>query len=68
MKKVLVSGYIGFNNFGDEAIFYVLLNHLKSLNYEVSALSGNKYDTEKKYNIKAYSYKTPNEILNAIFN
>lgn len=63
MKRVLVSGYIGFNNFGDEAIFYALKNHLKSLGFEVSALSGNR----KKYDIKTYNYKKPLKILKALF-
>ena len=43
MKKVLVSGYIGFDNFGDEAIFYALKNHLKDCKVEVLSMS-------KKYN------------------
>ena len=32
MTKYIVSGYIGFDNFGDEAIAKVLTEKLKSLN------------------------------------
>ena len=63
MKKVLVSGYIGFNNFGDEAIFKALSEHLLSSGIEVSALSASD-----DYNIKTYYYKSPIEILKAILN
>lgn len=68
MKKVLVSGYIGFNNFGDEAIFYALSSHLKSLGYEVSVLCNNKKDTKEKYDVETYGYKKPLEIIKAILN
>lgn len=68
MKKVLVSGYIGFNNFGDEAIFYALSNHLKSLGYDVSVLCANKEQVQKNYEVKTYHFKKPFEILKAILN
>ena len=47
--KVVVSGYIGFDNFGDEAIFYALETHLKSLNYNVSVLCNNKKKVKENY-------------------
>ena len=68
MKKVLVSGYIGFNNFGDEAIFYALSNHLKENNYEVSVLCANRKLVEKKYQVKTFAHKCPIHILTAILN
>lgn len=68
MKRVLVSGYIGFNNFGDEAIFYALSNHLKSLGIEVSVLCNNKKEVKKKYAVKTYNFKKPFQILKAILN
>ena len=60
MKKVLVSGYIGFNNFGDEAIFKALSYHLLNMGYSVSVLSNKKYK-----NIKSYKRLS---ILKAILN
>lgn len=67
MKKILVSGYIGFNNFGDEAIFLALSKHLKSLGFKVSVLCNNKNEVQKTYNVLTYNYKCPFEILKAIF-
>ena len=66
MTKVLVSGYIGFNNFGDEAIFKVLSNHLKTLGFDVSVLCNNKKLVRKTYNVKTYNYKKPLQIIKAI--
>ena len=54
MKKVLVSGYIGFNNFGDEAIFLALSSHLKLKGHKVSVLCSNKNEVKKYY--CAYSF------------
>ena len=34
MTKYVISGYIGFDNFGDEAIAKVLTSHLKKLDAE----------------------------------
>ena len=68
MKKALVSGYIGFNNFGDEAIFYALSNHLKKLGFEVSVLCNNKKNVEKKYKVSAYYFKSLSQVLKAILN
>ena len=66
MKKVLVSGYIGFNNFGDEAIFLALSSHLKSKKCSVSALCNNENEVKKTYDVITYNYKKPFEILKAI--
>jgi len=61
MRKVLVSGYIGFDNFGDELIFKILKEHLLSLGCEVCALSKNS-----EYDIKTYNYKNLIQIIKAI--
>ncbi len=68
MKKILVSGYIGFNNFGDEAIFYCLSNHLKSLNYDVSVICNNPKKTKEKYQVKTCYYKDLLEIIKNLLN
>ena len=49
MKKVLISGYIGYDNFGDEAIFKALTSHLLNLGYEISVLSNKSYKNIKSY-------------------
>ena len=43
MAKVLISGYYGFKNFGDEAILSVLVTHLKEVGADITVLSS---DTE----------------------
>ena len=63
MTRILISGYIGFDNFGDEVIFKVLREHLQELNYKVSALS-----KHSNYDIKTYNYKNLFEVIKAILN
>ncbi len=66
MKRILVSGYVGFNNFGDEAIFYCLSSHLKSLGYDVKVICNNEKETEEKYKVKTCYYKNFFEIIRNI--
>ena len=63
MKKVLVSGYIGFDNFGDEAIFYALSSHLKDKNFKVSVLCNNSLNVAQKYGVETFRYKNIFDIL-----
>ena len=51
-KKVAISGYYGFNNFGDEAILHVLTQNLRN-KYEVTVFSKNPKETAKQYNVKS---------------
>ncbi len=51
MKKVLISGYYGFDNFGDDAILGVLLNHLKGK--DVTVLSADPEKTGRMYNVNS---------------
>lgn len=53
MTKVAVSGYYGFNNFGDEAILSVIVNKLKFLNADITVFSSNPKFTKKNYGVKA---------------
>ena len=53
MTKYIVSGYIGFDNFGDEAIAKVLVEKLKSLNAEkITLISSNPKKTAKLYDVE----------------
>lgn len=53
MTKYVVSGYIGFDNFGDEAICGVLTKYLKSKGHEVTVLSANPEKTACLYGVKS---------------
>ncbi len=64
-NKVLISGYVGFSNFGDDAIFSILTRFLKEQGLEVQALSSNPELTERDFGVKAFKYNNPFAILKA---
>lgn len=51
-KKVCVSGYYGFSNFGDEAILDVIVSYLKSKNADITVFSKNPVLTATKHRVK----------------
>ena len=51
MKKILISGYYGFDNFGDEAILGVLINHLRG--NDITVLSSNPEKTGRTHNVNS---------------
>lgn len=55
--RVVISGYYGFNNIGDEAILYTMIEMLKKNipNISITVLSNNPQETEKTYQVKAIS-------------
>lgn len=57
MRKILLAGYYGYGNIGDEAILEMILKQLcqvESISKEnITVLSGNPKRTSKKYNINA---------------
>lgn len=61
-KKILISGYYGFDNFGDDAILQVLAESLKEIdeNFEVTAISNNPEKIKQNYGIdsvKRFDFK-----------
>lgn len=66
-KKVVVSGYYGFDNFGDEAILGVLVSGLKSMGANVRVLSSNHKKTAKLYNVDATFYICMFQVVYRIF-
>lgn len=56
-KKALISGYIGFSNFGDDAMLEVLSDYLKSKDYEITALSADPKLTKETFKINSVYYK-----------
>ena len=55
MNRVLISGYYGFANAGDEAMLSAIIASLKDINanIEIVVISGNPQVTAQAYNIKA---------------
>ena len=66
-KKVIISGYYGFDNFGDEAILGVLTSKLKSLGAEVRVFSSNPSKTSELYNVNATCFICVIQLIFRIF-
>lgn len=55
MAKYVISGYIGFDNFGDEAIAGTLINCLKNSDAEkITVISANPSKTSRLYGVESY--------------
>lgn len=54
-NAILLSGYYGFENFGDDLILDVLATHLKSWGMAPIVLSGNPAQTSQLYDINSIS-------------
>ena len=67
-KKICISGYYGFDNFGDETILKVLVENLKQLNsaYEITVFSSNPEKTAKVHNVKSVRTFNIKEIIKAL--
>ncbi|HMA99973.1 MAG TPA: polysaccharide pyruvyl transferase CsaB [Spirochaetota bacterium] len=57
MKKIVISGYYGFNNLGDEAVLAGIISLLKKKNKElkITVLSAAPEKTAELYNVNAVS-------------
>ena len=67
MDKVLISGYYGFGNFGDEAILSILCSHLKSLNILPTILSVNPDLTSKNNDVRSVGSFNIKSVISEIF-
>ncbi len=52
-KKVLISGYYGYDNFGDEAILSVLIDRLNRFGADITVLSKSPLKTARTYGVKS---------------
>lgn len=68
MKNVLISGYYGFENIGDEAILEALSKKLKDNGLSVSVLSDDPIYTTELFKVESYHRAVFSEIISAIRN
>lgn len=68
MYKILISGYYGFNNIGDESILSAVTDNLKEKleDIEITVLSQNPEATAERYQVKSCSRKSFFSILKAM--
>lgn len=69
-KKVTISGYYGFDNFGDEGILGILVQNLKAseLVDEITVFSHNPDITSKRYDVKSINTFSFIQVLNNLEN
>lgn len=70
MKKVLIIGYTGFDNFGDEALLHVAIEDLIKVGYQrefITATSDNPGLTEELHGVKSINRWSIFEMLGTLF-
>lgn len=73
-KKISISGYYGFDNFGDEGILGILIQALKSkecdkdVNNEITVFSSKPEKTSKRYDVKSINTFDYIKVLNNLEN
>ncbi len=68
MKRILISGYYGYNNSGDEAILRVIIDNLRARlkDIEITVLSHAPEDTIRRYQVRAVNRMNPGAILREV--
>lgn len=68
MYNILISGYYGFNNIGDESILRAVVDRLKDKlpDIDITVLSQSPETTAEKYGVKSVNRKSPKDILKAV--
>lgn len=66
MKTILLSGYYGFDNTGDEALLMSFIQQVRALGMTPIALSQNPEKTANTYNIKCFHRFKPHEVIKAM--
>lgn len=66
LKNVLISGYYGFNNTGDEAMIETMSTLLAKRDYGLIVLSSNPDRTKELYNVQAYDRYKLGEVIKAL--
>lgn len=68
MPRVLISGYYGFDNLGDEAVLFSIVNRLREVapGLDIAVLSARPEKTARSYNVEAYNRWRPGEVARAL--
>ena len=68
MYNILISGYYGFDNIGDESILRTLVSSLREHipDCSLTVLSHNPTSTREKYGVEAVDRMSPVAILHAV--
>lgn len=68
MVRILISGYYGFNNIGDESILQAVVDNLrkKLTDIEITVLSRNPEFTAQKYGVRSVNRKSAKDIIKAV--
>ena len=55
MSKLVISGYYGFDNAGDEAMLLAMVGAFRSMepSLDITVISGNPADTRQRYGVSA---------------
>ncbi len=67
MAKVVISGYYGFKNFGDELILSVLSDKLKTVGADVTVFSIDPQFTTQQYGVEAVKTFQPFEVFKTLW-
>ena len=69
MKNILISGYYGFHNTGDELVLQEIIRGIKKINSDlnISVLSADPEYTKEKYQVVAYDRWNIFHIIKSIF-
>lgn len=65
MAKVLISGYYGFDNAGDDTVLYGIISSLRRHigDVEIAVLSNKPEETKSLFGVSAYNRWKPSEII-----
>lgn len=68
MSKILISGYYGFNNLGDEAILETTITRIRKSIHDadIAVLSATPEKTSYNYSVRAYNRKGIRSVVEAI--
>ena len=69
MHKIVISGYYGFNNIGDESILKAVVENLQERlgRIQITVLSQNPENTREKFGVRAVNRMKLGAIIKAIF-